>query len=83
MQDDPSLGLPRHNTDCLLVEFYVETELRQLLIDELLFIGEEFDFIKEDFVPLWCRITGTVNMDTAIMLKLRSPFVAERMRIVE
>ena len=75
----------------VLVEFIAEyPDNSDLLISKLADLGPDFVIIKEDDEHEedefgarneWLRVTGMISSLYASVIKLRDPFLAERMRI--
>ncbi len=74
----------------VLVEFLAKGEDRQVLIEKIQSLGDEFqpaktdeEFEAEDHMVIgqWYRITGRITSECASFIKLQDPFLAERMRI--
>ena len=75
----------------VLVEFLSLIADKLLLLGKLEELGNDFELIKSDYewdvandlTPdyEWVRISGRINYSCATIIKLRDPFLAERMRI--
>ncbi len=74
----------------VLVEFLSSSEDRSRLIGKLRALGEDFQFINDDTEfeldddgasQSWYRISGRISSMYASVIKLRDPFLSERMRI--
>lgn len=74
----------------ILVEFITSTNDLTQLLKELETFGKDIKFIDSDFefetyddtlTGSWHRISAQVNTESLTVIKLRSSFVAERMKI--
>lgn len=73
----------------VLVEFIAEGEDRATLVAKLALLGDDFIELKNEYeyehdefaTTTWDRVTGKISSIYASVIKLRDPFLADRMRI--
>jgi len=76
----------------VLVEFLVKNEEFDTLVEKLNALtidkdfvpaGDDFEFEADTdgYTQIWWRMSGQINSAMASLVKLRDPFLADRMRI--
>lgn len=74
--------------ECVFVEFIAQGEDIYRLIEKIDQLGNDFIPINKDHhlyhditIGGWSRISGSMSSAYALCIKLKDPFLAERMRI--